>query len=683
MNLINHAVGQYHIVEEIGRGGMAVVYKAYQPTLERYVALKVLPPQFSFDRQFVERFQREGRSAARLRHPNIVVIHDVGEQDGLYYIVMEYLEGKTLRELLEQKEALPLARIATIVEQVAAALDYAHDHGFVHRDVKPANIFVSTGDRVTLTDFGIAKAAWETQLTRTGMLVGTPEYMSPEQARGEQMDHRTDIYSLGVVIYQMLAGRVPFDGTTPHAVLYKQIHANPPEIHTLPPALRPVFEGLLHKSLAKDPEERFDRSSKLAYALKDAIGRHESNWVQQQMAEAAAWLAAGEHERAIHRFEVLARSHPHDETVRAQLARAHEQARLAGIYAEVQQLWIRAQVKAEEILLATPSFPDPNGLLSQLKGRGAGPPAGSAPEASYLVEREAPWVKQLGLALVGVGSLTGILLQISKQGPGIDFAVGLLFVLLAFLSTWQALDRRLCAAFAAANLVLVLFTVAVTTAIIPRPYLLSGSFDLALVGYLLELGILCGAVILLWRFLPGIRIKRTRELLLLSALLVLLAYGLEWVKWPRLTWDRGYQVIFRQGYQSVGYENGKHLIKVYEGSYPIWLRSAMVLLPAASLSCPIVFSYLRRGRMAINGLLHFSEVVIAVLAVLCFVAVGLIEFPLPGGGMAQLLSGRSGYIGPWVAFTGLLLPVVAAIVRAMLKGHSNRPGGARTTGGRW
>jgi predicted Ser/Thr protein kinase len=272
VDLRGKTLGNYQIGEELGRGGMAVVYRAYQPSLNRYVAIKVLPPQLAFDRQFVERFLREARSAAGLRHPNIVVVHDVGEQNGLYYIVMEYLEGRTLKEVIEQEGSLPPDRVARILEQVAAALDYAHARGFIHRDVKPANIFVGEGDRVTLTDFGIAKAAAEAeQLTRTGTLVGTPEYMSPEQAEGGIVDPRTDLYALGVVLYQMLTGQVPFKGNTPHSTLYAVVNQPPPPPRQLNPALPPAVEAVVLKAVAKRPDERFQRGAEMASALQAAV----------------------------------------------------------------------------------------------------------------------------------------------------------------------------------------------------------------------------------------------------------------------------------------------------------------------------------------------------------------------------------------------------------------------------
>jgi predicted Ser/Thr protein kinase len=271
-DLTGKMLGNYQILEELGRGGMAVVYRAYQASLNRYVAVKVLPPQLSFDQEFVERFLREARAAAGLRHPNIVVIHDVGQEGGVYYIVMEYLEGRTLKEVIEQEGALPAGRVKRIVEQIAAALDYAHQRGFVHRDVKPANIFVGEGDRVTLTDFGIAKAGTETQhLTRTGILMGTPEYMSPEQAAGGVVDHRADLYALGVVLYQMLVGRVPYRGTTPHATLHAVIYEAPPMPRQLNPGLGAGLEAVVLKAIAKRPEDRYQRGMEMVAALREVL----------------------------------------------------------------------------------------------------------------------------------------------------------------------------------------------------------------------------------------------------------------------------------------------------------------------------------------------------------------------------------------------------------------------------
>ena len=271
-DMIGKQLGNYQIVGELGRGGMAVVYRAFQPSLNRYVAIKVLPPHLGFDKEFVERFQREALASAQLRHPNIVVIHDVGHQQGIYFIVMELLEGRTLKQIIEEEGALSVERANRIVEQLAAALDYAHQQGLVHRDVKPANIFVGKDDHTTLTDFGIAKAASEAQqLTRTGMLMGTPEYMSPEQAEGERVDYRTDLYALGVVLYQMLVGQVPFRGTTPHAILHAVIYDPPAPLRQIRQDMSPAIETVVLKAIDKQPERRYQSGAELTEALGESI----------------------------------------------------------------------------------------------------------------------------------------------------------------------------------------------------------------------------------------------------------------------------------------------------------------------------------------------------------------------------------------------------------------------------
>jgi predicted Ser/Thr protein kinase len=265
--LIGRTLGQSQILEEIGRGGMAVVYKAYQPSLQRYVALKVLPPRLSFDTTFVRRFLQEGRVAARLDHPSIVTIHDVGEQGGVYYIVMEYLEGAPLDKLLRRTNRLPVGRVNRIVTQVASALDYAHAQGVVHRDIKPSNIIVGPNDHATLTDFGIAKAVEGTRLTLTGTVVGTPEYMSPEQAKGEAVGPATDVYSLGIVLYEMLAGLVPFEADSSLAILHKQVYERPRRVRTHASHLPAGVDDVLSKALAKEPVRRFRSAGELARAL--------------------------------------------------------------------------------------------------------------------------------------------------------------------------------------------------------------------------------------------------------------------------------------------------------------------------------------------------------------------------------------------------------------------------------
>jgi Tol biopolymer transport system component/predicted Ser/Thr protein kinase len=268
VNEVNGSIlGAYRIQSELGRGGMAVVYKAYQPALERYVAIKVLPQELTFDDEFVQRFLREARAAAKLNHPGIVTIHDVGQADGTYFIVMEYVEGPSLTDLLRRQGALPPQRVVQIVSQVASALDYAHRHGFVHRDVKPSNILLDSEGRAKLTDFGIVKAAEGTRLTQTGTLLGTPEYMSPEQAIGESTGPATDIYSLAVVAYELLSGRTPFRGET-MAVLHAHAYERP-DLNTLPRSLRSV----VGKPLSKTPRQRHESAGAFAEALHRATFR--------------------------------------------------------------------------------------------------------------------------------------------------------------------------------------------------------------------------------------------------------------------------------------------------------------------------------------------------------------------------------------------------------------------------
>jgi serine/threonine-protein kinase len=263
---IDKQLGQYQINSRIGRGGMATVYRAWQPALGRSVAIKVLAPHFAGDQEFVARFRREAKSAAQLKYAHIVTIFDVGEQDGTHYIVMEYLEGQSLHDLIKATGSMPLERVIHIAGQVASALDYAHQRGFVHRDIKPANIIVGPNDHTTLTDFGIAKAISGTSLTQTGTMVGTPQYMAPEQVQGAAVDPRTDIYALGIVCYEMLAGAPPFVGDTA-AVLYAQAHKSPPPLHAQLPALPSHVEMAVNRALAKDPAGRFEQASDLLVAL--------------------------------------------------------------------------------------------------------------------------------------------------------------------------------------------------------------------------------------------------------------------------------------------------------------------------------------------------------------------------------------------------------------------------------
>lgn len=270
MDLVGKAIGKYQILEELGRGGMGVVYKAYDPTLERQVAIKVLAPHLVWEKDFVARFLREARAAAKLNHPNIVTIYEVGQEGQLYYFVMAYVPGRSLAEIIAQRGSLPLAEALAIAEQVAAALDCAHEQGLIHRDIKPSNVLVDEKGRAVLTDFGIVRATQGPRLTGSGVTLGTPEYMSPEQARGEDATAACDIYSLGIVIYEMLSGDVPFRATTPVAVLLKQATESPPSLRSRNPEVPEAVERVLFQALDKVAARRPATCTALVTALREA-----------------------------------------------------------------------------------------------------------------------------------------------------------------------------------------------------------------------------------------------------------------------------------------------------------------------------------------------------------------------------------------------------------------------------
>ena len=274
-DLVGQTLGKYQLVDRLGRGGMADVYKAYQPGLDRYVAIKVLHPHLAEEPNFVTRFKREAQSVSALHHPNIVQVFDFDIQGQSYYMVMDYVkDGRTLKELLSELskngQRMPVEQTLTLTSLVADALGYAHRQGMIHRDVKPANILIQSPDYPILSDFGIAHIVDATTLTRTGATVGTPAYMAPEQGAGENVTERTDIYALGVTLYEMLTGRPPYEADTPYAVILK--HINDPLI---PPhhivSLPLVIEPVVLKALAKQPEQRFSNADEMSRGLRDAL----------------------------------------------------------------------------------------------------------------------------------------------------------------------------------------------------------------------------------------------------------------------------------------------------------------------------------------------------------------------------------------------------------------------------
>lgn len=268
-DLTGRTLGAYQIVEMIGMGGMATVYKAVQPNMERDVAIKVLPRALAHDPTFVGRFKQEAKVIARLEHARILPVYDYGEEDGIIYLVMRYLNAGTLSERMEQG-AIPLDEMARIITQIAEGLDHAHKRGVFHRDIKPSNILLDESGDAYITDFGIARIAEGTaQFTGSG-IVGTPTYISPEQAMGNPVDGRTDVYSLGVVLYQMLTGDVPYQAETPMGVLIKHINDPLPLPRTVKPDIPANIEAVLLRSLAKNPDARYQTAGEMARDLREA-----------------------------------------------------------------------------------------------------------------------------------------------------------------------------------------------------------------------------------------------------------------------------------------------------------------------------------------------------------------------------------------------------------------------------
>ncbi|MDQ3756857.1 MAG: Stk1 family PASTA domain-containing Ser/Thr kinase [Actinomycetota bacterium] len=256
--------GRYEIVRPIARGGMADVFLARDQLLDRPVALKVLFPELSVDRSFVERFRREAQAAANLTHPNVVSVYDFGEEDGTSFIVMEFVDGRTLTSIIKSEGPLLADRAAAIGADVAAALAFAHRNNVVHRDVKPGNVLIDGSAHVRVTDFGIARAAnSEENLTQAGAVMGTATYFSPEQAQGHRVDGRSDVYSLGVVLYEMVTGRPPFSGENPVSIAYKHVREEPPTPRSVNPAVPAAFEAIVLQAMAKDPALRYQSAEEL------------------------------------------------------------------------------------------------------------------------------------------------------------------------------------------------------------------------------------------------------------------------------------------------------------------------------------------------------------------------------------------------------------------------------------
>ncbi len=265
---------RYELIEKIGEGGMSYVYRARCQILDRIVAIKILKEEYSNDQAFVSRFRTEAMAAARLSHPNIVNIYDVGEHDDVYYIVMEYVEGTTLKELIAQEAPLPVGRAIDIAVMICDGIQHAHDKGIIHRDIKPHNILITTTGMVKVADFGIAQAISKKTITFGGNIVGSVHYISPEQAKGEPVTIATDIYSLGCVLYEMLTGTPPFDAESPVTVALKHIHDEITPPRQINESIPMALEGIIYRAMEKVPEKRFNSAQKMRNDLLNMDGAY-------------------------------------------------------------------------------------------------------------------------------------------------------------------------------------------------------------------------------------------------------------------------------------------------------------------------------------------------------------------------------------------------------------------------
>jgi serine/threonine-protein kinase len=286
---------RYELHRKLARGGMSDVYLARDQVLDRPVAVKVLFPEYAKDPSFVERFRREAQAAAKLNHPNVVAVYDWGEELGTYFIAMEYVEGRSLSEIIRAEGPLPPRRVAEITADVASALGFAHRNGVVHRDVKPGNVIVETSGQVKVADFGIAQALAgneQAQLTRAGAVMGTATYFSPEQAQGKQVDQRSDLYSLGCVMFEMLATRPPFQGESPVAIAYKHVQEQPPRLANFGVQVPAPLDAIVMKSLAKQPADRYQSAEDLRADLRRFLDGQPVTAAMAGAALAASGLAA-------------------------------------------------------------------------------------------------------------------------------------------------------------------------------------------------------------------------------------------------------------------------------------------------------------------------------------------------------------------------------------------------------
>jgi serine/threonine protein kinase len=391
--LVGHTLGTYQLVERLGHGGMATVYKAYEPALDRYVAIKVLRKFFAQDPEFMQRFRREAKAIAKLNHPNIVPIHSYGEQGEIAYIVMRYVEGGTLKQVCGQ--IFEPERAVQLLLPVVRALAYAHHRGIVHRDIKPSNVLLSEGDWPMLTDYGLAKMLEATsKLTGSGVGMGTPMYMSPEQGQATDVDHRTDIYSTGIMLYELLTGDVPFQADTPMAIVIQHISSPMPMPRQVNPEIPEVLERIILKATAKSPEDRFQTSDELISALEDSLLNLQGTAIDKSDADKTKrkpLISDEEHEKRLEQnyidglsaywikdwnkaltyFNAVVDAQPDYKDVADLLTEVKSNLKLSKLYQQAQaavetENWQAARIALDKLVAEDPGYNDATELLEKV-----------------------------------------------------------------------------------------------------------------------------------------------------------------------------------------------------------------------------------------------------------------------------------------------------------------------------
>ena len=390
------SLGKYELHEELGKGGFATVYRATHKSLHTEVALKVLSPALAADPPARQRFIQEAQTASSLEHPHIVQVLDLGEADEQVFLTMEYLPGGDLKRLIQKKGTLTQPQILQILKDVAEALDFAHGRGVLHRDVKPGNILLDGGMRAHLSDFGLVRVTDAPHLTQLGNVVGTAAYTSPEQAESKPLDGRSDQYSLGIVAYELLVGKLPFQGEGSTAVALMHVTKSPPKPSDVNPEIPAEVDAVLLKALAKQPGERYSSCTEFIDAIEAALESSQRRRYRDLLAQAQAALEKGDFTQVSALLDEARLRIPARADLQTALAELESARRAAENYQQIAADWETALQKAQDVLELFPQYPDPQGIFVALglrKARRSLPPP-------------AELARQVGLgALLGIPSV--------------------------------------------------------------------------------------------------------------------------------------------------------------------------------------------------------------------------------------------------------------------------------------